>query len=68
MLFFSLQFGGREGNHLRKSQVELPSLYTMRAGQCGMHHGLAGICTIPDVRLEAKSTLVHQAMRPEQVI
>ncbi|CAN0341271.1 unnamed protein product, partial [Bubo scandiacus] len=38
------------------------------AGKHGMHHGLAGICTVPGVSLEADSAPVQQPMRMEQAI
>lgn len=66
MLFFSLEFGGREGNCRRKSQAEFPLLFVIRAGKRGVHHGLAGICMVPGVSLEADSASVQQPMRPEQ--
>lgn len=66
MLFFSLDFGGGEGNCVGKSQAEFPLLFITRAGKRGMHHGLAGFCTVPGVSLEADSASVQQPMRLEQ--
>ncbi|PKU43432.1 hypothetical protein llap_6265 [Limosa lapponica baueri] len=42
------------------------ALVAMRAGKCGVHHGLAGIRTIPGVSLAADSASVQQPMRLEQ--
>ena len=66
MLFFSLDFGGGEGNCFRKSQAEFPLLFVIRAGKRDMHHGLAGIRMVPGVSLEAGSASVQQPVRLEQ--
>lgn len=66
MLFFSLAFGGREGNCYRKSQAEFPLPFVIKTGKAWHAPWSGRDPQVPGVGLEAGSASVQHAMRPEK--